>query len=177
MIEPGSPEQHGSGRGGVDITIRTASGSGRTTLSAFDHALLNAGVANFNLVLLSSVIPPASTVTLVDGALDPVPGTHGDRLYCVLATAYALEPDQQVWAGLGWAVDEETGKGLFVEHSAATEADLRRIIDESLGDLIAHRGGGYGEVRAVTASATSDGRPACALALAAYETTGWGARA
>lgn len=165
-------------RDGVDITVRTGSGDGRTTLSAFDHALLGAGVANFNLLLLSSVIPPGSALTVLDdGAAQPVVGTHGDRLYCVLAAAYAVEPGQQAWAGLGWTVDETTGAGLFVEHSAATEDELRRALGDSLGDLVAHRGGGYGEHRTVIASATCVDRPVCALAVAAYEVSGWGQRA
>lgn len=161
---------------GIDITVRSASGAARTTLAAFDHALIAAGVANFNLILLSSVIPPGSTVTVVDGAAEPVAGTHGDRLYCVVSTSYAVEPGQQTWAGLGWTVDAASGQGLFVEHSAATEADLRRVIDDSLRDMVAHRGGGYGEVQTVVASATCVDRPACALAVAAYEATGWSPR-
>jgi arginine decarboxylase len=166
----------GSMGDGVDITVRSASGTGRTTLAAFDHALIVAGVANFNLLTLSSVIPPGSTVTLVEGAAHPVAGTHGDRLYCVLSSAYAVEPGQETWAGLGWALDPATGRGLFVEHAAATEADLRRAIEHSLGDMVAHRGGGYGEVRTVVASATCIDQPVCALAVAAYESAGWSPR-
>ena len=41
---------------GLSISIRTGVGSGRTLLSAFDHALMGAGVGDFNLVTLSSVI-------------------------------------------------------------------------------------------------------------------------
>lgn len=177
MTAPSSTESDGeTSRGGVDITVRAASGAGRTTLSAFDHALLGAGVGNFNLLLLSSVIPPASRVRVLDGRAHPLEGDHGDRLYCVLSAAYAVEPGQQVWAGLGWVVDEESGRGLFVEHSAATEDELRRSISDSLGDLVEHRGGGYGEVQQVHASATYDDRPACALTVAAYEVAGWTAR-
>jgi arginine decarboxylase len=162
---------------GVDISVRSGAGSGRTTLSAFDHALLNSGVANFNLLLLSSVIPPGSTVARVaDGAARPVAGAHGDRLYCVLSASYAVEPGQQTWSGLGWVVDEESGRGLFVEHAAATEEALQRLLNDSLGDLVAHRGGGYGEVRTETVSATCVDRPACAVAVAAYEVAGWGPR-
>jgi len=52
---------------GLDITVRTGSGTARTPLAAFDAALLSAGVANFNLVTLSSVIPPHSRVRVVEG--------------------------------------------------------------------------------------------------------------
>jgi arginine decarboxylase len=166
---PGAPA-------GVAITVRTGSGTGPTSLAAFDHALSGAGVADFNLLALSSVIPPGSTVTLVNGASDPVAGEHGDRLYCVLSVAYAVEPGQQAWAGLGWVVDDASGRGLFVEHAAPSEAALHEALSASLGDLVAHRGGGYGEVRTAIASATYVDRPVCALAVAGYETAGWGDR-
>ena len=154
---------------GPEITIRTGAGQGHTRLSAFDHALLTAGVANFNLITLSSVIPPRSRIRLVDTVL---PGAHGDRLYCVLAAAHAEHPGETVWAGLGWVCDE-TGQGLFVEHTAGSEESLLEQIELSLDDLARNRGGGYGPVQTVTASAHYVDRPACALAIAAYEIAPW----
>jgi arginine decarboxylase len=44
------------------IQIATGTGAGPTPLGAFDAALLDAGVANYNLICLSSVIPPASAI-------------------------------------------------------------------------------------------------------------------
>ena len=84
---------------GLDITVRSGSGTGRTLLSAFDNALQGAGVADFNLVTLSSVIPT--------GQPDPqrrtasLPGGHGDLLFCVRAQAFAERPGDEAWAGLG----------------------------------------------------------------------------
>ena len=49
--------------------MRTATGTGRTLLAAFDDALLAAGVANFNLITLSSVIPPGSSIRV--GVTEP----------------------------------------------------------------------------------------------------------
>ncbi|WP_206422714.1 pyruvoyl-dependent arginine decarboxylase [Nocardioides pantholopis] len=159
---------------GLDITLRTGVGEGRTHLSAFDHALLRAGVGNYNLITLSSVIPPASRLHHVDdGAVDPVEGRHGDRLFCVLAAAYADQPGDTGWAGLGWAVDDETGAGLFVEHTATSEKALQELIRSSLEDLVAHRGGGFERLEMLTVSATCTELPACALAVAAYETVPW----
>ena len=121
---------------GLDITVRTGSGTARTMLAAFDNALLSAGVANFNLIALSSVIPPRSRVRTVDTTL---PGGHGDRLYCVLSAAYADQPGQVAWAGLGWSTDATTG-GLFVEHHGDSEESLRELIDLSLCDMNESRG-------------------------------------
>ncbi len=85
---------------------------------------MGAGVGDFNLVTLSSVIPTASRIRHVDGTL---PGGHGDLLFCVRAEAFADQPGDVAWAGLGWVVDE-TGGGLFVEHHAHSE-DARHRAD------------------------------------------------
>lgn len=154
----------------LDITIRAGTGSARTPLAAFDDALLSAGVANFNLITLSSVIPPGSTIR---DDVTTLAGGHGDRLYCVLSAAYANQPGELAWAGLGWTLDPLTGGGLFVEHHGATEESLNEQIDLSLTDMIKNRGGGYGEIHKATVSAQSDGAPVCALVLAAYRVVGW----
>ena len=157
---------------GPDITIRSGTGSARTRLAAFDAALLAAGVGNLNLVTLSSVIPPRSLVRREAPLL--VAG-HGDRVYCVLATAYADVPGQVGWAGLGWTYGEETG-GLFVEHSGDTEEEVLEQIRLSLTDMGEQRGGHYGPVESVTAKACCSDRPVCAVVVAAYEVAGWASR-
>ena len=135
------------------------------------EALLAAGVGNFNLIPLSSVIPPHSTVR---STTEPLAGTHGDRLYCVMSSAQAVVPGDEVWAGIGWVIDDESGKGLFVEHHAATEEVLRDLIEASLGDMTDKRGGGYGPVQTAFAHARCEEQPVCALVLAAYQVQGWG---
>ena len=154
---------------GLDISIRTGTGAGRTLLSAFDHALQQAGVADFNLVTLSSVIPPGSRIRNVNGTLA---GGHGDLLFCVRAEAFAEHPGEIAWAGLGWCVDE-TGGGLFVEHHGGSERSVVEQIELSLGDMNANRGGGYGPVQIALASAHSTGFPVCAVVVAAYRVSTW----
>lgn len=156
--------------GGVlPISIRTAAGTGQTRLSAFDDALWRAGVANYNLIRLSSVIPRQSRITF---DTDPVKGEHGDQLFCVYASTQAERPGDTAWAGIGWTRDE-SGRGLFVEHSAATEESLDSLIQLTLEDMIKRRGGGYGDIHSVKVSARYDDQPACALAIATYQVSGW----
>jgi arginine decarboxylase len=163
------PQDAGPPTAQLDITVRTATGDGRTLLSAFDHALLEAGVANFNLIPLSSVIPPESTVTRGGGV---VAGGHGDRLYCVEAVAYADHPGEVVSAGLGWAIHPTIG-GLFVEHTGGSPESVEEQIRLSLADLAEHRGIDFGEVSTAVVSAHCIDRPVCALAIAAYAVVDW----
>ena len=155
--------------GVLPISIRTATGTGRTQLSAWDDALWHAGVANFNLIRLSSVIPSQSRLSFTS---EPLTGEHGDQLYCVYASTIAEDPGDTAWAGIGWTRDED-GRGLFVEHSARSEEALSELIHLSLEDMIERRGGGYGAIESVTVAAENTGRPACALAIATYQVSGW----
>jgi arginine decarboxylase len=153
----------------LPIGVRSASGRGSTLLSAFDAALLGAGVANYNLVRLSSVIPRQA---VIEREPAPLVGNHGDRLYCVYAAAYAEQPGASAWAGVGW-VRDETGRGLFVEHETGSEEQLVELLHLSLADLSRNRGGGYGPVETAVASAHYEDQPACALVLASYAVASW----
>ncbi len=153
----------------LDITVRTAVGHGRTPLSAFDRALLEAGVADYNLIPLSSVIPPRSTVTRGG---DPVVGGHGDRLYCVESVAHAVEPGVEVAAGLGWVIHPEIG-GLFVEHTGPSVGAVEDQIRISLADMADARGLDFGDVHTAVATTRCEDRPVCALAIAAYAVADW----
>lgn len=165
-----SPSAPPSAARGLDITVRTGTGSGRTLLSAFDTALHGAGVADFNLVTLSSVIPTGSRVRHVEA---PLAGGHGDLLFCVRAEAFADQPGDEAWSGLGWCVDVD-GAGLFVEHHASSEAAVIELIESSLEDMKRTRGGDrYGPVQTTLASARCVDDPVCAVVLAAYRVSSW----
>jgi arginine decarboxylase len=152
--------------------VRTATGTGRTLLAAFDDALLGAGVANLNLITLSSVIPPGSTIR--EGVTERLAGGHGDRLYCVMSVGYADHPGELVSAGLGWATDTTTA-GLFVEHSGGSEQSVTEQIQLSLEDMSRNRGGGFDDIRRAVISAHCVDKPVCALAIAAYRVVPWDA--
>lgn len=161
------------GRPPLPIRLARATGTGPTALAAFDAALRAAGAANFNLVRLSSVIPAAATVDVVDRPLAPA-GEWGDRLYVVYAAWRAVRPGDQAWAGIGWVQEPGTGRGVFVEHEGPTEAGVRDDIAASLDALRAGRPDvRFGPPHAVVQGATCDGEPACALVLAAYEAETW----
>src|SRR5476649_734323 len=100
----------------MTIDIAAGAGTGPTKLSAFDAALSAAGVANYNLIRLSSIVPPGSEIRTHDEPIQTQFGEWGDKLYVVMAEMRVDTPNAEAWAGIGWVQDHETGKGLFVEH-------------------------------------------------------------
>jgi arginine decarboxylase len=159
-------------RGGVLIRISSGVGTGPTRLAAFDAALHDAGVANFNLVRMSSVIPPGSVVRQVPGT-QQVAGQHGDLLYCVYADAYASTPGDEAWAGVAWSNRQHDSAGLFVEHHGLSEIGVRHDLEATLEDLGQRRDGDFAIGGTVLSSARCVDRPVCAIVVASYRTVGW----
>ena len=156
------------------LSVASAAGTGPTELSAFDDALLRVGAANYNLVRLSSVIPPGSAVVEHDGALPHPGGTWGDRLYVVYAEQRASRPGDEAWAGVGWVQDAASGRGLFVEHEGSSEDDVRDAISASLGQLQRGRKIDLGPVRMRVVGTCCRDEPVCALAMVTYAAEPWG---
>lgn len=113
-------------------TIRVAwgSGTGPTAMSSFDAALADAGVHNYNLVALSSVIPADATVEVVETAPDL--GPAGEAVDAVVARETLIPgADGAAVAGLGW-VQSASGRGLFYEASGTDPDAVRRAVAAGL---------------------------------------------
>lgn len=156
----------------MKIQVSSGTGKAHTKLAAFDAALNDAGVANYNLIRLSSIIPAGSTIKVVKPVQEE-PGKWGDRLYVVMADARIDTPNKEAWAGIGWVQDQKTGKGLFVEHEGSNEATVRRDIKSSLESMMGVRGIDFGEIQMEVAGRTCTHDPVCALVIAVYQATKW----
>ncbi|MDQ3573546.1 MAG: pyruvoyl-dependent arginine decarboxylase [Actinomycetota bacterium] len=155
------------------IEVTTGVGSGPTKLAAFDAALRGAGVANFNLVTLSSVIPPGTDVAPVEEGASRSRGEWGDRLYVVMAEMRVDEPGEQAWAGVGWVQEPCSGKGLFAEHEGQSEAVVRHDLEASLASLADARPEIFGPPGYAVEGTVCGDEPACAVAVAVYGAAPW----
>lgn len=154
------------------IQIAPGTGKAHTKLAAFDAALHDAGVSNYNLIRLSSIIPPGSTIKVTKPIKDR-PGKWGDRLYVVMAEMRVDTPNMEAWAGIGWVHDEKTGKGLFVEHEGTNEQSVRRDIKASLEALQGIRNIDFGKIHFEVVGRTCTHEPVCALVIAVYQASSW----
>ena len=157
----------------MEIHVASGTASGPTELAAFDAALYAAGVANFNLLQLSSVIPPQAKVTVHEERVPIIPGEWGDRLYVVKADYRTTIPGTEAWAGVGWVIDESTGRGLFVEHEGENKEQVERQIEHSLEALMQTRGIDFGEVRMKVDGVLCEKDPVCAVVIAVYKSEPW----
>lgn len=156
------------------ISITFGTGEGQTKLSAFDAALWDAGIANFNLIKLSSIIPPRAKVKAQHLKNNGKNG-FGDKLYVVLAEKREGERGREAWAGIGW-VQSKDGRGLFVEHEGSQQGEVMRLIKETLSDMTRYRKEKFGEIHYNVIGVRCQNKPVCAVVAAVYKSEGWGER-
>jgi len=114
-----------------NIFIVSAVGTGCIPKSAFDDALFRVGIHNFNLMPLSSVIPPQTNIIITKTyPREILPGTMQP---VVLAHHESESRSQVISAGIGWMLAKEGG--VFVEVSGTwdgdtTEAQLISSVEE-----------------------------------------------
>lgn len=162
----------------MKIYLTTGVGFGKTPISAFDAALKDAGVYNFNLITLSSVIPPDSEV--VFGNFPVKENEWGNKLYVVKAEMRSRASGRFIGAALGW-YQMEGGRGVFVEHEeiGETEESVRLSLAEevkgSIMDLCKARDIEFDEKQMGSKIRITQVKeqPASVLVIAAYKSEGW----
>jgi arginine decarboxylase len=153
------------------LQVTSGTGEAGTELAAFDAALGDAGIANANLIRLSSVIPAGATV--LEKRPDLPLAEWGWRLYVVIAEQRASRAGEQAWAGIGWIQDPADGRGLFVEHEGGSEQEIEDLIEESLACMRATRDDTFGPTQMVTRGISCTGRPVGAVVAAVYASVPW----
>jgi arginine decarboxylase len=160
-----------SGEHHMKIYLTVGRGDGPTPLAAFDNAMYDARVGNYNLIHLSSVIPPYSTIEHAPFVGEPK--DYGDRLYVVLASQTETVPGKWAWAGLSWTQEPNTLRGLFVEQHGSSEAEVRHNLEATIKSLMARRPYEYGAINMEVAGVECKGEPVCVMVVAAYKSLGW----
>lgn len=108
----------------MEIELVWGTGEGQTSLSAFDAALADAGIHNYNLVTLSSIVPEGATV-VERGTHDRAWGV-GELVGVVLAENESTVTGETIAAGLGWATAEEGG--VFFEATSESRRNVEELV-------------------------------------------------
>ncbi len=102
-------------------------GKHKEQLASFEAALRDAGIEKFNLVLVSSILPPkCKIVPKEDGLKELMPG---QIVFVVMSRNSSNEPNRMIATSVGCAVPtERTTYGYLSEHHSFGQTD------ESAGD-------------------------------------------
>ena len=113
-------------------------------LGSFELALRSAGIEKFNLVYVSSILPPTCKMIPKDEGLKFL--KPGEITYCVMAKNETNEPNRLISAAIGVAIPTgDDSYGYLSEHHAFGE--------------VAQKSGEYAEDLAATMLATTLGIP------------------
>jgi len=107
-------------------------GVDRNRLSSFELALRNAGIERFNLVHVSSILPPECKIIPKNEGLTFL--QSGEIVYCVMARNETDEPNRLISAAIGVAIPKDSKQyGYLSEHHAFGQtADLSGDFAEDL---------------------------------------------
>ncbi|MBU2540147.1 arginine decarboxylase, pyruvoyl-dependent [Patescibacteria group bacterium] len=97
-------------------------GAAKEKLTSFELALRNAGIEKFNLVSVSSILPPGCKKVPREKGLEDLKA--GEIVYCVLARNETNEPNRLVAASVGCAIPAEGNQyGYLSEHHSFGETE------------------------------------------------------
>jgi len=178
------------------IRVTSGKGTGPTEVSAFDAALLDAGIGDYNLIALSSVIPVGSRVVVEK--LKRNTEEIGWKLHLVYSKSSAHSSGKPAYTGLGWAVRKD-GSGVFIEEDGtrdtyvdieccivgkqesfrvkhySDEEEVRSRIMKGLEHMIRNRGERVSDfnINTLVEGIICEADPVCAIVAAFYESEGW----
>ena len=155
----------------MQIIVTCGAGEGVTRLAAFDAALLDAGVAHYNIIRLSSIIPPGSSIVRSNFVASE--SEYGDRLYVVMAEGFQVSDGREAWAGLAWGQESATKRGLFVESSGKNSMDVERSLVTTFEAIKTGRNEPFDSLETETVGRECCGSPVCALVIAVYGSESW----
>jgi len=102
-------------------------GKHRHRLQSFEVALRDAGIAEFNLVKVSSIYPPGCKIIPRSRGLRCL--RPGQIVFCVLAEAATDEPNRLVSAGVGLAIPAKGDHYGYISEHHGYGMKERRVAD------------------------------------------------
>lgn len=147
------------------IRVVWGEGTGPTATAAYDAALADAGIHDYNLVVVSSVIPADAPVEVVGTA--PALGPVGDRLTVVQGRGTGGTGTDGAAAALAWARSSD-GRGLFYEAGGTDPAAVRDRVERGLQRGCELREWAPADRDVVVRTATPSDERACVVVCGVY---------
>lgn len=97
-------------------------GKHKERLESFELALRDAGIEKYNLVRVSSILPPGCRIISKEAGLREL--KPGQIIYCVLSENSSNEPNRLIAASIGCAIPgDKTQYGYLSEHHSYGETE------------------------------------------------------
>lgn len=134
--------------------IASSLGHGTTELNSFDDSLLNSGIANYNLVKVSSILPAfaikTSDITIPEGSI----------LYTAYATHSTYDLGVNISAAIAVGIPSDPKKtGVIMEFSGnCSSEEAKQNASKMVMEAMSKRGYVIKEILCEAAQAIGDGK-------------------
>ena len=106
------------------IFLTKGVGKHREKLTSFEAALRDAGIAPFNIVRVSSILPPGAKILPRSKGIQQL--SPGEIIYAVVAESSANEPHRLLAASIGVAIPSDRSQyGYLSEYHSFGENEMR----------------------------------------------------
>jgi len=106
------------------IFLTKGVGKHREKLTSFEAALRDAGIAPFNIVRVSSILPPGAKILARSKGIQRL--SPGEIIYAVVAESSANEPHRLLAASIGVAIPSDRSQyGYLSEYHSFGETEMR----------------------------------------------------
>ncbi len=142
------------------FTVVGGIGEGSTFLNAFDSALIAAKVGHYNLVRVSSILPPNAERT------NEVKLNPGSILPIAYGYIYSAEKGQRITAAVSVGIPEDPGNiGVIMEYSGdLDEADATEFVINMAKEAMEKRGIKASDILHKVVSTKVNDRKTCVFA-------------
>lgn len=140
-------------------TLTAGSSEGEKPLTAFDQALLAAGVGNLNLLKVSSILPPGAVLTdrisIPPGALTPVAygaitsSTPGELIAAAVAVGVSRDSYGVIMEYSGYCSEETANqivREMVVEAMRVRKLELIKLLSRSVEHKVDRIGSAFAGV-------------------------------
>ena len=116
------------------VVITTGHAEGKYKLSAFDNALIDAGIGHLNLIKVSSILPPAPRLLNIKDIIVQKIIKPASFIPCVLSSLINKSPGIKICSSIGIALPQnDSDYGLIFEHSGVLEKlECEQIVKDML---------------------------------------------
>jgi len=137
--------------------------SSTSKLNAFDLALKEAGIAQCNIVYVSSILPPNCE------EVDPKPIPIGAITYVVMSRMDG-EGGEKIGAGIAWSFEEKNGYGIVAEaHGHVDEKEIRKALESRIHEMARIRNIEVGKIKyRIETLDVPSGNYGCVIAALVY---------
>jgi len=141
-------------------TLVSSVGTGSTELNAFDNALCNAGVGNYNLIKVSSILPPMSNEE------EGVGGVGGGILPIAYGSKTGHEKGTQIVAAVAVGIPQNPEEiGVIMEYSGSENEEQAEFhVKEMVREAMNNRNIIIKDIKCITSSCTVNSNFCCVFA-------------